>query len=63
MPLARECGWRAQELLLLGQAAGLEVAATYGELDTSIALDDEEAYRLVCCLRRPDEGATAGSSG
>ncbi|KAK9820975.1 hypothetical protein WJX81_005721 [Elliptochloris bilobata] len=42
-----------QEIRLLSEAAGLTLAATYGELDTSIALADEEAYRLVACLQRP----------
>ena len=53
---AQQC-WRAlQEVQLLGEAAGLTLAATYGELDTDIALADEEAFRLVACLQRPLQG-------
>ena len=46
-----------QEVQLLGEAAGLTLAATYGEMDTSIGLADEEAFRLVACLQRPPQGA------
>ena len=53
-----ETVWRAlQEVQLLGEAAGLTLAATYGEMDTSIGLADEEAFRLVACLQRPLPGA------
>ena len=52
--------WRAlQEVQLLGEAAGLTLAATYGEMDTSIGLADEEAFRLVACLQRPLQGAAS----
>jgi hypothetical protein len=49
----------AQEIRLLGEAAGLTLAASYGELDTGVALGDEEAFRLVACLQRPPDAPPA----
>eukprot|EP00873_Tetraselmis_striata_P036882 jgi/Tetstr1/457146/TSEL_043796.t1 len=42
-----------QELVLMAQLAGLEVVDAYGEMNMAIAVDDDEAYRLVMCLRKP----------
>jgi SAM-dependent methyltransferase len=41
-----------QEIDLLAKATGWEVAATYGDLDASVGLLDERAYRLVVVLKR-----------
>lgn len=45
-----------QELLLLAELAGLEVVESYGEMNMAVAVDDDEAYRLVMCLRKPETG-------
>lgn len=43
----------AQEIDALARCAGLEVAAMYGALSEEVAVDtEEEAFRLVCVLRR-----------
>ena len=51
-----------QEVQLLGEAAGLTLAATYGDMDMGIGLADEEAFRLVACLQRPPQGAAGQPS-
>lgn len=41
----------APELEALATLSGFEVAAWYGALEDGIAVDDDYAYRMVCCLR------------
>jgi hypothetical protein len=40
-------------MVALANAAGLEVAATYGDMDGRIALDDENAHNMIMIFRRP----------
>lgn len=42
-----------QELMLLADSVGLEVAGTYGDLNLDIDLSHDEASRLVLCLQKP----------
>lgn len=46
-----------QEIDLLARATGFEVVATYGDLDESVPLDDEEAQRMVVVLRNCSSNA------
>jgi SAM-dependent methyltransferase len=43
----------APEMVALANAAGLEFAATYGDMDGRIALDDENAHNMIMIFRRP----------
>jgi SAM-dependent methyltransferase len=43
----------APELVALARAAGLDVAATYGDMDERVALDDENAHNMVMVFRKP----------
>jgi SAM-dependent methyltransferase len=45
-----------QELDALARCAGLELVAKYGALAEDVSIKDEdEAYRMVCVLRKPKE--------
>lgn len=49
-----------QELLLLAESVGLEVAGTYGDFNLDIDLGHEQASRLVLVLQKPSENASGG---
>jgi SAM-dependent methyltransferase len=42
-----------QEIQALAQWSGWDIVATYGALDDEMTIDHEEAFRLVCVLRKP----------
>jgi hypothetical protein len=48
--IVRQRAFTLQELDLLGRAAGLQLAASYGDLDLKVGLAHEDAYRLVACF-------------
>eukprot|EP00882_Tetradesmus_deserticola_P031463 GHRQ01035578.1.p1 GENE.GHRQ01035578.1~~GHRQ01035578.1.p1 ORF type:complete len:174 (+),score=94.51 GHRQ01035578.1:2-523(+) len=41
-----------QEVDLLATLTGMEVVGVYGDLDLSVSLNHEDAFRLVMCLRK-----------
>lgn len=45
----------SQEIGALAMCSGFDIAAMYGALDDEISVNDEEAFRLVCVLRKKVE--------
>jgi hypothetical protein len=41
---------------VLSARAAVKVVESYGEMNMAVAVDDDEAYRLVMCLRKPETG-------
>jgi hypothetical protein len=44
--------YTAQELDLLARLTGYSVEALYGEMDLSVGVTSEDAYRLIVALRK-----------
>lgn len=44
--------YTVRELELIAEMTGFSVEALYGEMDLAVAVDDEEAYRMVAVLRK-----------
>ncbi len=40
------------EIAMLGEMAGLEVVATYGDMDQSVGLNDDDAHNMVVALKK-----------
>ena len=61
--VVRQRAFTLQELDLLGRLAGLKLAGVYGDLDISVGLRHDEAFRLVACLvKQQEEGAGAAAA-
>ena len=45
----------AQEIACLAKLAGFEVVAMFGALDDEVKVDADEAFRMVCILRKENE--------
>ena len=40
------------EIAMLGEMAGLEVVATYGDMDERVPLDSEDAHNMLVVLKK-----------
>lgn len=44
----------APEVALLARLAGLELVATYGDMNADVSLNADDAHNMVCVLKKPE---------